>query len=217
MTDVLGYERFAARGSDQGALVLQQIALRSPGRLIGLHRSGITPFADPVPDDLSLEELEYQNEVAAWVKRETAYAVLQSTRPETLVPALADSPVALASWFVEKFQRWGDCGEQQPDVVFGRDRLLDNLTLHWLSGSGVSATRLYRQGPSSSLKGRAEVPTAILMPLKDAVTVPAPRSWCERQYIVRRFTILEHGGHFPEWEVPHAVADDVRAFFATLS
>ena len=214
MVDELGYARFAARGSDQGGLVQQQIGLKYPHRLIGLHRHGITPFANPMPGDLSPAETEYQKQVAAWAQVETAYARLQSLRPETLVPALADSPVGLASWIVEKFQRWGDCAEGI-DKTFGRDALLDNLSLHWFCGAGASSIRLYRASAlDPGQVGRVEVPTAIMMPLRDGVTVPAPREWAERSFDVKRWTTLEHGGHFPEWEVPHEVAKDIRQFFS---
>lgn len=217
MVDQLGYPRFAARGSDQGGLVQQQIGLKYPHRLIGLHRSGITPFAHPMPADFSPEEIAYQQQVAAWAQVETTYARLQALRPETLTPALADSPVGLASWVLEKFQRWGDCPEGI-DRAFGRDALLDNLSLHWFTGAGAAAIRLYREAAlDPGLSGRVEVPTAVLMPLRDGVTVPAPRAWAERSYTVTRWTVLERGGHFPEWEVPHLVADDMRRFFADLA
>ena len=216
MTEILGYQRFAGRGSDQGGLVLQQIGLSAPQHLIGLHRSGITPFANPLPPDLSPEEIAYQEEVRRWAVRETDYARLQAARPETLVPALTDSPVALASWFLEKFQRWGDCPDGL-DAAFGRDRLIDNIALHWFTGSAAAATRLYHEAAlAPGRSGRVEVPTAIMMPLRDGVTVPAPRRWCERSYNLMRWSILPRGGHFPEWECPAPVADDIRAFFTSL-
>jgi pimeloyl-ACP methyl ester carboxylesterase len=217
MVNHLGYSRFAARGSDQGGLVQQQIGLKYPHRLIGLHRSGITPFANPMPTDLSPAEIEYQKKVEVWAQLETAYARLQSLRPETLAPALADSPTGLASWFIEKFQRWGDCAEGI-DETFGRDALLDNLSLHWFTRSGAASIRLYRESAlDPGLSGRVEVPTAILMPLRDGVTVPAPREWAERSFNVKRWTIMERGGHFPEWEVPHVVANDIRQFFSEVN
>lgn len=213
MTDGLGFERFAARGSDQGALVQQQIGLKYPERLIGLHRSTIMPFVSPIPTDLSPAEIAYQHQVAQWAPDATAYARLQS-RPETLTPALADSPIGLASWFIDKFQRWGD-GGTQIDQHFGRDALLDNISLHWFTGAGAACTRLYRELFSNSgMTGRVTVPTAIMMPLRDGVTVPAPREWAERFCNVQRWTVMEHGGHFPEWEVPEVMAEDIRQFFA---
>jgi pimeloyl-ACP methyl ester carboxylesterase len=216
MTDKLGHKRFAARGSDQGALVQQQIGLKYPDRLIGIHRSGITPFASPLSDDLSPEEIAYQKQVQSWAQKETAYARLQALRPETLTPSLTDSPAALASWFIEKFQRWGDCGVDI-DSHFGRDDLLDNLSLHWFAKSAATSTRLYREAARDpGVSGRVGAPTAIMMPLRDGAMVPAPRAWAERSYNVRQWTVLEHGGHFPEWEVPEEVAKDVRRFFAGL-
>jgi pimeloyl-ACP methyl ester carboxylesterase len=216
MVEELGYPKFAARGSDQGALVQRQIGLKTPERLLGIHRTGITPFASPMPTDLSDAEAAYQREVQAWAPRETVYASVHSLRPETLTPALADSPIGLASWFLEKFQRWGDVGTD-PDAHFGRDALLDNLSLHWFTGAGAAAIRLYREVIRDlGLAGRVEVPTAIMMPLRDRVTVPAPREWAERTYNVQRWTVVERGGHFPEWEIPEVVADDVRQFFTTV-
>ncbi|OZI09699.1 epoxide hydrolase [Siphonobacter sp. BAB-5385] len=215
MVEVLGYERFAARGSDQGALVQQQIGLKYPERLIGLHRSGITPFLNPLPGDLTEEEKTYQQQVAIWAQRETAYARLQAQRPETLLPALTDSPAGLASWILEKFQRWGDT--EDLDQHFGRDKLLDTITLHWFAQGGAGSIRLYHEAARDpGLSGRVQVPTAIAMPLRDGITVPAPRRWAERFYDVQQWTVMERGGHFPEWEIPEALAEDIRSFFSHL-
>ncbi|RHX83460.1 epoxide hydrolase family protein [Leptospira stimsonii] len=217
MVETLGYKKYAARGSDQGALVQQQLGLKYPENLIGLHRTGITPFLNPLPADLSEEEIQYQQKVASWAKSETAYASLQALRPETITPALADSPIALASWVIEKFQRWGDCNGD-PDRHFGRDKLLDNLSLHWFYGAGAASVRLYREVlRNPGLIGKVNVPTAIIMPLRDGIAVPFPRSWAERFYNVQRWTVLEKGGHFSEWEVPETIAEDIRSFFKSLT
>lgn len=216
MVEVLNYPKYALRGSDQGGLVQQQMALQNPSSVIGLHRSGVTPFANPLPNDLSLEEKEYQVRVAAWAKKETTYAQLQATRPETLIPGLCDSPVGLASWYLEKFQRWGHCNDI--DHHFGKDELLDNLSLHWFTKSAASSIRLYQESAKDpGIIGKVAVPTAIVMPLNDAVIVPAPRKWAERSFNVHRYRIMETGGHFPEWEVPEFIANDVRQFFTELT
>jgi len=216
MVERLGYARYAARGSDQGALVQQQLGLKYPDNIIGLHRTGITPFMTPMPEDLSEEEVNYQKTVASWAKTETAYAAIQGLRPETITPALADSPAGLASWILEKFQRWGDI-DGSLDQHFGRDKLLDNLSLHWFGGAGAASIRLYREAyRDPGLSGRVNLPTAILMPYKDGITVPAPRKWAERFYDIRRWTVIGKGGHFSEWEIPNEVADDIRDFFMTL-
>lgn len=216
MTEILGYQNYAARGSDQGAMVQQQIGLKYPERLIGLHRSGINPFFLQETQNLSEEEKDYLKRVSVWKEHETLYARMQSQRPETLVPALSDSPSAMAAWFIEKFQRWGDA-KGDIDAHFSRDKLLDNLSLHWFFNSAASATRIYHQcALSPGLQGRVEVPTGIIMPLSDRITLPAPRAWAERQYQLASWKLLDKGGHFPEWEHPQMMACEIRSFFYEL-
>lgn len=215
MVDELGYKKFAMRGSDLGALVQQQIGLKYPEHIIGIHRTGITPFINPLPDDLSSAEISYQQKVVDWAKAETAYASIHALRPETITPALADSPVGLASWIIEKFQRWGDCNGDI-DSCFGRDKLLDNLSLHWFTGA--ASIRLYHEAIlDPGLTGRIDLPTGIIMPLRDGITVPAPRAWAERFYNIQRWTVMEKGGHFSEWEIPHETANDIRDFFMSIT
>lgn len=217
MVEELGYQKFAMRGSDQGALVQQQIGLKCPEHVIGIHRTGITPFLNPLPNYLSDAEISYQQKVAAWAKAETSYASIHALRPETITPALADSPVGLASWIIEKFQRWGDCNGDV-DAHFERDKLLDNISLHWFTGAGAASIRLYHEVlHEPGLTGRINLPTAIIMPLHDGITVPAPKEWADRFYNVQHWTIMERGGHFSEWEIPNETAGDIKHFFMTIT
>lgn len=183
MTEVLGYDCFAGRGSDLGAGVLQQIALQSPDRLIGLHLSGTNPYIGHVPDDLSPEEAEFVARAQGWMQSEMAYAMLHSSKPDTVAVALNDSPAGLAAWVLEKFHAWTDTD----DVVarYGCDRLLANLTLYWATGTIGSSMRLYHETVRDSGQwGRVEVPTAMLMTPHDMF--PTPRAWAERSYNVQR-------------------------------
>lgn len=108
--------------------------------------------------------------------------------------------------------------DSELDRHFGRDKLLDTISLHWFTFGGAGAIRLYHEaGRDPGRSGRVEVPTAIAMPLRDGITVPAPRKWAERFYNVQQWTIMEKGGHFPEWEVPEELAHDMRKFFSKLS
>lgn len=210
MVDVLGYDRFAGRGSDLGAGVLQQIALQTPGRLIGLHLSGTNPYIGQVPEDLSPEEAEFVLRAQVWMQSEMAYAMLHSSKPDTVAVALNDSPAGLAAWIIEKFRAWTDT----EDVVarYGRDRLLANLTLYWATGTIGSSMRLYYETVRDPGQwGRVEVPTAMLMTPHDMF--PTPRAWAERGYNVQRWTEIDRGGHFLEWEEPALVADDLFAWF----
>ncbi|WP_369070445.1 epoxide hydrolase family protein [Kineococcus terrestris] len=209
----LGHERFAARGSDLGAGVLQQLALREPERLAALHLSGTNPWIGQVPGDLTDAEREFVQRAQQWSASEMAYAAEHATKPQTLAHALNDSPAGLASWVLEKFRTWSDCGGDL-DSVYERADLLTNLTVYWATQTIGSSVRLYAETARSTTAawGRVEVPTGMAMSAADMF--PTPREWAERSYRVTSWTELERGGHFLEQEVPDLVVADVRRFFA---
>ena len=211
----LGHPRFAARGSDLGAGVLQQLALAHPDRLVGLHLSGTNPYLGRVPDDLSEAEREFVARAEEWNRTEMAYAMEHSSKPQTLAHALNDSPAGLASWVLEKFRTWSDCGGDL-DSVYDRADLLTNLTVYWATETIGSSMRLYHETArsTSAAWGRVEVPTGMAMSAADMF--PTPREWVERSYAVTSWTALPRGGHFLEWEVPDLVVEDMRRFFRPL-
>ncbi len=214
MTDVLGYERYGVRASDLGAGVSGQLALLTPASLIGVHTGGTNPFLFQVPDDLSPAEQEFVAKAQQWMQQELAYAFEQSSKPQTLAVGLNDSPAGLAAWIIEKFWRWSDHGGDL-ESVFTPDELLTNLTIYWATETINSSIRLYAENvrdPGQS--GPSEVPTAYLMSSQDFF--PTPREWVERQNRVDRWTAIDRGGHFLEWEQPELVAQDLREFFRPL-
>jgi pimeloyl-ACP methyl ester carboxylesterase len=147
--------------------------------------------------------------------REGAYAMMHGTKPLTLAYGLNDSPAGLAAWIVEKFRAWSDC-DGDVEKRFTKDELLTNLTIYWATQTINSSCRLYYetmhiwQNPGK----RIELPTAMAMFPKDLV--PQPREWTERQYNVQLWTPMPRGGHFPEWEEPELLAEDIRSFFRPL-
>jgi pimeloyl-ACP methyl ester carboxylesterase len=215
MTDVLGYQRYALRGSDVGGSITQQIALAHPDRVIGAHISGLlrgVPLQSDKPP--SEAEKKFQRDLEAWSATELAYANLHGTKPQTLAVALNDSPAGLAAWIVEKFRRWGDT-QGNVESRFSKDELLTNLTIYWATQTITPSVRLYYEfRREQRLTGKVPVPTAALIALHDMV--PPPREVGERIYNVARWTETDRGGHFLEWEEPQLVAEDMRAFFATL-
>jgi pimeloyl-ACP methyl ester carboxylesterase len=214
MTDALGYRRYAARGTDLGAGVLAQLAVTQPDALVGLHLSGTNPYLGEVPEDLTDEEKEFVANAQRWMQTEMAYALEHSSKPQTLAYGLNDSPVGLAAWIIEKFRAWSDC-DGDLETVFTKDELLTNLTIYWATETIHSSIRLYYETARDAGRwGRAEVPTATLAFPRDMF--PTPRSWVERSGRVDRWTEASSGGHFPEWEVPESVAEDMRAFFRPL-
>ncbi len=211
MTETLGYDRYAARGSDLGAGVITQLALTHPESLIGIHLSGTNPYLMNVPSDLSPAEQAFVAKAQTWMQTEMAYAMEHASRPQTLAYGLNDSPVGLAAWIVEKFWRWSD-HDGSLDTAFSKDQLLTNLTIYWATGTINSSMRLYYETVRDpGAWGRIDVPSAYLMTSKDMF--PTPREWVERTVRVDRWTEIDQGGHFLEWEVPEIVAQDLRTFF----
>jgi microsomal epoxide hydrolase len=110
MTDVLGYERFAAHGGDWGSTVTEQLARSHAKSLVGIHLTDV-PFWHLFqrPKQVSHAEERFLDTVEKWRQTDGAYALIQGTRPYTLARALNDSPVGLAAWILDKFHAWSDC------------------------------------------------------------------------------------------------------------
>lgn len=210
----LGYGRFIAHGSDMGAGVVEAMRRRHADRLLGVHFSNVY-WGYPKPDDASPEEQAYLGRVQEWTFAEGAYAMLQGTKPQTMSYALNDSPAGLAAWVLEKFAAWSD---GDPVNVFGLDGLCANLTLYWATETIGSSVRLYAEASDDeearkpSEKGN--VPVGVIVFPKDIL--PAPRAWGERWLNLVHWTEAPRGGHFPAWETPDLLADDLRTFAAPL-
>jgi pimeloyl-ACP methyl ester carboxylesterase len=218
MTDVLGYERFGAQGGDWGSFVTSRLAYAHAGRMIGIHLNLLPVRRDPqILANPTAEEKRYLAELTHFLKEETGYQWIQGTRPQTLAFALADSPVGLAAWLVEKFRAWTDCGGD-PENAVSRDDMLANITLYWATGAiGSSFWPYYARmhGPWPIPEGAIDVPTGYVEFPREILR--PPRSVAERVYSdIRRWTVMEKGGHFAALEQPQALAREIREFFRPL-
>jgi pimeloyl-ACP methyl ester carboxylesterase len=229
----LGYSRYVAQGGDWGAFVVDLMGAQPPPGLLAIHTNypGTVP-ADvdaaasagaPAPVGLSAEERRaYDGLVFSY--KQVAYAKLMGTRPQTLY-GIADSPVGLAAWLLDH----GD-GDGQPAAALvsalarttsdtgelTRDEVLDNVTLYWLTNTGVSASRLYWEykGGFFNVKG-VSIPVAVSV--FPGEQYRAPRSWTEQAYPnLIYFNEVDKGGHFAAWEQPELFAMEVRAGFRSL-
>jgi len=216
----LGYQRYGAHGGDFGAGVATHMALSQPDRMVGIHLSTpeMWPYTGPGTPPLSPAEQAYVDHVARWDETERGYSAVQSTRPQTLGYALNDSPAGLAAWVLDKWRSWSDSGGDL-EARFGRDALLTMVTVWWVSGSITSSMRDYYDnrwygtpiGPADFVR----VPTAMAVFANEFVPEgEPPRSWYERMYAIRRWTVFPRGGHFAAAEEPELLATDIAAFFA---
>jgi len=225
MTDVLGYERFAAHGGDWGSTVTEQLARSHARSLVGVHLTDV-PFWHlfQKPADLSRDDQRYVDGTTKWQQKDGAYALIQGTRPYTLASALNDSPVGLASWIVDKFHAWSDC-DGNVESRFTKDELLTNVTLYWVTGTIGSSFLPYADFVNAGALtwtveafrqwvGSTDVPAAFAMFPKD-ISNP-PREWAARFFNVQRWTEMPRGGHFAALEEPELLVDDIRRFFRPL-
>ncbi|MBC7892485.1 MAG: epoxide hydrolase [Sphingobacteriaceae bacterium] len=218
MTEMLGYKRFAAHGGDVGSGITERLATAHADSLVGIHLLDVPYwhlFATP-PDDLSEAEQKYLETGQQWSMTEGAYAMMQSTKPQTAAFGLNDSPAGLAAWLVEKFQSWSDCGGNI-ETRFTKDELLTNLTIYWATETIRSSFAPYyeqEENPPENSWKPLNVPTGIAIFPKDIV--PAPRAYAERLYNVQRWTEMPRGGHFAALEEPELFVEELRAFFRPL-
>jgi pimeloyl-ACP methyl ester carboxylesterase len=230
----LGYTRYVAQGGDWGAFVVDQMGLQEPGGLLAIHTNyaGSVPAdvyevlvaGGPAPSGLSAEERRAYEQLDTTLKQKVAYALYMAARPQTLY-GIADSPVGLAAWLLDH-----DDGGGQPaaEVVTAlsrttsatgeltRDEVLDNITLFWLTNTGVSASRLYWEykGGFWDAKG-VSIPVAVSVFPHEAYQ--APRSWVEQAYPkLIHYSQVDKGGHFAAWEQPQLFSEEVRAGFSSV-
>ena len=215
MHDELGFTRYAAHGGDLGAGVTSRLAEAHPEALTGIHLLAVAAPAAFDEAELTHEERQYVAEVADWQRREGGYQHQQSTRPLTLAHGLADSPVGLLSWMVEKYRAWSDCGGDVSSR-FDDDFLLTQASLYWFTGAISTSFRPYyeyAQGLTTRV-GRVDVPTAVA--LFPADLSRPPRTWVERTYRLERYTLMPSGGHFAAYEEPDLLAQDITEFLHDL-
>jgi pimeloyl-ACP methyl ester carboxylesterase len=223
----LGYKRYVAQGGDWGALVTEEMGLQAPPGLLGIHTN--LPFAVPgeilkalsggtPPPGIDADEKHAFERIVYFLTNGLSYAQQMANHPQTLY-GIADSPIGLAAWFLDhdllSYQMIARSFDGKPEGLT-RDDVLDNLTLTWLTNTGVSSGRLYRENKR---------PFFVAIGVKVPVAVSAfpdelyqlPRKWAEQAYPkLIHYNKPVKGGHFAAWEQPKLFTEELRAGFKTL-
>jgi pimeloyl-ACP methyl ester carboxylesterase len=231
----LGYTHFVAQGGDWGAVITDLMGAQAPQELLGIHSnmpgtvppdvskalaSNVLGAGDPRVSGLSADESRAYEQLSFFYTTGIGYAVEMGLRPQTLY-GLADSPVGLAAWMLDHDARsYDDIShafvDGHPVGSLTRDEVLDNITLTWLTNTGVSSARLYWENKLGffDVKG-VSVPAAVSVFPRELYQ--APRSWAERAYDnLIYFNEVDKGNHFAAWQEPELFATEVRAGFRSL-
>jgi epoxide hydrolase len=227
MTNVLGLERYGIYGTDWGALVGEQICVEHPESTIGLHTTM------PVPLELGPNRRERSHtwstdegarRSASLAQAQAGYLHMHVGRPRTMA-ALADSPIAIGAWIVDRIHDWTDhTGDHEQ--AYPLDALLTTLSIYWFTDTFASSCQFYSAslGPeAASLPDRQTVPGLPVVTVPTAVAAyprepgAYPRRWVMEYFNLCRYTVMDRGGHFPAIESPQSLAADVAAFFHGLS
>lgn len=214
----LGYNKFAAHGGDWGGVITTVLAGRFPAHVLGIHTTLAQAPPGLTTDGLTATERRWAEETSDFWHYRAAYAKQQTTRPQTIGYSLVDSPVGLLAWILDKFAEWSDT-EDSPFEAISRDRVLDDVTLYWLTRTGASSARIYYEshGGVNSLDPelRVDVPSAITMYPRDIEKCPRP--WAQERYRqIVRWNSPETGGHFPSLEVPACFVKDLQEGLAAV-
>jgi pimeloyl-ACP methyl ester carboxylesterase len=233
----LGYSQFVAQGGDWGSPISNLMAKQGHPELLGIHVNlpGTVPpdiakalqCGDPRPSGLSADEARAYEQLAVLFTKRRAYALMMGTRPQTLY-GIADSPVGLAAWLIDHGDGYGQPAAAVTSAVLGRtinghsagdltrDDVLDDITLYWVTNTGISSGRLYWEN-KLNLYNAADVSIPAAVTVFPGENYEAPRSWAERAYHkLIYYNKVDKGGHYAAWEQPQIFSREVRAGFRPL-
>ena len=213
----LGYREFYAQGGDWGAHVTTELALKHTQNCKGIHIT--MPLLSPSASgkqNLSKFEKDALDAIEYYKNYDSGYSKIQSTKPQTIGYALVDSPVAQATWILDKFWQWTDCSGALENII-SKQRLLDNISYYWFSKSGASSARLYWE----SFKGLSAVSDQILIPSAVSIfpkeIVRASERWCQERFKnLVYYQQLDKGGHFAALEQPLTFVNELRRAFSLM-
>ena len=166
----LGYDKYVTQGGDWGFWITRSMGLLYPDYVLASHINMVRAQA---PTFKSQPALALQHAITPYTEAESkgiersewflnegqAYRQLQSTKPQTLSYAFADSPVALLAWIYEKLIDWTD-GYPWTD-----DEVLTWVSVYWFSTAGPNAhVRIYyeaQHNPTDLIPNRERTTTWI--------------------------------------------------------
>ncbi|XP_063953777.1 epoxide hydrolase 1-like isoform X1 [Lytechinus pictus] len=232
----LGFKSYYAQGGDMGTAITVNMAIMFPDNVKGLHnndlaqvsgKSFLYPMLANLWPSFFLPKEEERNallgigERIKFIITEMGYMYDFGTKPDSLAMALNDSPMGLASVILEKFsiwtnRNWRNFKDGGLTQAYSMDDLLTNVMIYWVNGNIASSVRLFKEEFGENAKGyhfeySSRVPFGYAcFPYEFMAT----SDWLMKIFHPRilHFTYFNDGGHFPAFQVPSLLAQDIREF-----
>ncbi|RFZ90240.1 epoxide hydrolase [Mucilaginibacter conchicola] len=240
MTDVLGYDKYAAAGSDYGMLVTAQLGHKYANEVIGIHlghEMPLTIFQSERPWDLTEGNLvpaglpdEVRDEIIHFQKTFASHVAVHMLDAQTLTHSLNDSPIGMLAWILQRWKKWSDKNADFADL-YTKDDVITFAMIYWVNQAIGSSIRVYSNAnrypwkPSHDRTPAVEVPAGFSLLVGEVyppfATVENRVAMLKDGPLAQQFNIVyakafQNGGHFGPWENPAAFIEGIRGTFKLL-
>lgn len=211
----LGYDRYGAAGNDAGSMIAPEISRVDPSGVAGVHVTQVYSFPSGDPAEfagLSEADSAQLAKLQWYLDTKISYNQLQSQQPQTLAPALADSPAGMLAWHLQLMD-----ADAMGDQPLDPDFVLTNATIYWVTNTAGSAIRFYYENAHAP-HGTSEPTTTPLGLAGFAGDFSGVRRFAERDHAnVIQWHVYEcAGGHYAAHLATDVLAEDLRRFYAKL-
>ncbi len=204
----LGYDSYGAHGSDAGAIVSRELAIRNSEGFLGAHVLQLFSFPSGDPAEFAkLSEKDHAAlEFLGWFQTVGGYNTMNGSRPQTVAAALSDSPVGQLA-YNELFENFGN-----GTSLVSWEHVLTQVSLYWLTNTSASAARYHYETARSGAEPVVnDGPIGLAMFADDFKSI---RPFAERDNTnIVHWAEYDRGGHFASMEVPDLVVGDLRDFY----
>ena len=170
---------------------------------------------NPTPEYTPFE-IQQITQYKHFLAQETGYVSVQSTKPLTIGFALHDSPIGLLSWITDKLFLWSDCSPRNPcGYKWTYTELITWTLLHYFATDGpTTALAIYAENIDHDVivEGLEFVEILTGVSAFAGESEPVPRAWVDKKANVVWWREHGIGGHFPMYERPVDLVEDVVDF-----
>jgi len=229
MSDVLGYDRFAAAGGDWGSMITAELGHAHPERMLAVHMMMVVLpeliHFDVDPSDYAEDEQWMLKRIAEVAPDVSSHVAVQGADPQTLAYAMADSPVGTAAWLWERRRSGSGHGKQGFQTLESREFLCTLASLYWLTNTTGTSFRIYKEHFSGTglemnwprlNRDMPVIPVPTGVSLAPMEMTFLPRSVVEKHTNLKFWSLLPAGGHFLAADQPDLLAADYKRFFGNL-